>query len=181
MHDALDAVAEFCLIFLELGDAGDVGKGHQHPVHPLVRGAVGQDSHQVMGLAVAAHDPALAALAAAEHRFDLVPQVEIGNLADDVGQRPAAVAIHEVEDVLDRRREAADHQPLVEKDDRDLGALEQVAQIVVGAVELLDVALQLVVDGVQLLVDGLQLLARSLQLLIGRLHLLVDRDEFLVG
>jgi len=47
---------------------------------------------------------------------------------------------------IDRRREAADQTELVEKDDRDLGALRTGAQIVVGAgFEILDVELQLVV------------------------------------
>src|SRR5204863_513783 len=87
----IDPMAELALIFLELGDAGDVGKGDEHAVQCPVGGAIRQDAHQVMRLAVAPHDPPLAAFAVGENGLDLVAQIELGELADDVGQRPASV------------------------------------------------------------------------------------------
>ena len=96
-----------------------------------------------------------------------------------VSGRPRSMSFR-LKILRDRRREAADQQVAVEEDRGDLGAVEQVAQIVVGLVELLDLALQLVVDRLQLLVDRLRLLARGFQFLVGRLQLLVDRDQLLV-
>ena len=101
--------------------------------------------------------------------------------AGKIGDRPTAVGGTDVEDFLHRRRKAANHQLRVEKHGCDLGALEQVLQIVVGVIERLHLADKLGVDGVQLLVDGLQFLFRSLQLLVGGLHFFVDRDQLLVG
>ena len=120
----IDPMAELALIFLELGDAGDVGKGDEHAVQCPVGGAIRQDAHQVMRLAIAPHDPPLAAFAVGKNGLDFVAQIEVGEFADDVGQRPAAVEIDQVEDRFDRGGEAADHQLFVEKHQADFGALE---------------------------------------------------------
>jgi hypothetical protein len=79
----------------------------------------------------------------------------------DIGERPPAIGRDQVEDRRCGRREAADDEIAVEEDRRDQGALEQVAQVGVGVVELVDLAVELGVDRMQLLVDRLQLLWKS--------------------
>ena len=60
---------------------------------------------------------------------------------------------------------AADNTVAIEQDGRDLSALEYVLQIIVGTIELLDLAAQLRIDCVELLVEGLQLeIARACDL-----------------
>jgi hypothetical protein len=60
---------------------------------------------------------------------------------------------------------AADNTVAIEQDVRDLSALEYVLQIIVGTIELLDLAAQLRIDCVELLVEGLQLeIARACDL-----------------
>ena len=68
----------------------------------------------------------------------------------------------------------------VEQNRGDLDALEQIAQIGVGAVELVDLAVEFGVDRVQLFVNRLQLLLGRSQLLVGILEFLIDRNHFLV-
>ena len=78
-------------------------------------------------------------------------------------------------------REASNDQMPIEKDRGNLGALEQIAKIAVGLVELVDLLGEPEVDGVQLFIERLQLFLRGLQLLVGRLHFLVDRVQLFVG
>ena len=77
-----------------------------------------------------------------------------GEMAD----RAANIGGENADNRVDRRREPADLKPAVEEDRRDVGAGQQIAQIVGRRLELLDLALELIVDGVQLLVQRLQLL-----------------------
>jgi hypothetical protein len=90
-----------------------------------------------------------------------------GNVAAEVGQREAAREIRdwsptiggqEVEHPRRRWGEAADPQLPVEEDGGDVGALEEILQVVVGPVQDIDLAAQLLVDGLQLLLRGPQLL-----------------------
>jgi hypothetical protein len=68
----------------------------------------------------------------------------------------------------------------VEKYRRNLRAVEQVAKVAVGLVQLIDFLGQTNIDGMQLLVERLQLLFGRLEFLIGGLHLFVDGMQFLV-
>ncbi len=68
----------------------------------------------------------------------------------------------------------------VQEDGRDFGALEEIAQVAVGGIQLIDLFVKLHVDRVKLFIERLQLLFGSLEFLIGRLHLLVDRMQFLI-
>lgn len=79
-----------------------------------------------------------------------------------------------------RRREALDAQPLVQEQRGDLGAGEEVVQVVVGPLELIDLLAELGVDRGELLVERAQLLGGGLQLLVGRLQLLVHRHRLFV-
>jgi len=116
-----------------------------------------------------------------EYGFDVAFQLRVVDAAGNVGQRAAAVAGDETEQLGHCRRKVADHEIPVEEYGRDLGALEQIGQVAVRAVQLIDLAPELAIDGLQLLVDRLQLLLRGFELFIGGLQLLVDRKQLFIG
>jgi hypothetical protein len=96
-----------------------------------------------------------------------------------VSGRPA-IAGDQVENSGDRRGETADHHIVVEEDRRDLSRLEHIAQIGIGAIDLIHFRVQFRIDGLQLFIDRLQFLLGGLQLLVGGLQLLVHGLQFFV-
>ena len=99
----------------------------------------------------------------------------------EVAERPADVGVDQVEQLDRRRREERDAQLAVEEHGGDRRRGHQVLQVAVGVAQLVDLALELLVDGGQLLVDRLQLLAAGLELLGGRAQLLVHRLQLFVA
>ena len=136
---------------------------------------------EVMTLAVDKPHRTFNNRAAAEHRSHVVANVQVANTANDVHQRATPVTGNEIEDLRDGRRKVANLEIFVEKDRRNLGALEQIIEIAVGAVQFLDLAAELVVHGLQFFVHRLQFLFRGLELFIGRLQLLIDREQLFIG
>ena len=112
--------------------------------------------------------------------LDITPEITGLDVTYDIRERPSPVGRDQIEDRGNRRGETANDELAVEQNRGDLGALEQVAQIGVGAVELVDLAVEFGVDRMQLFIDRLQLLLGGLQLLVGGLQLLIDRNHFLV-
>ena len=104
----------------------------------------------------------------------------IGGQRVEVGERPAESLGNDIEQRLGRRREEADIEVGVEEQRRDIGAVQDVLQIVGGGALPLQRFLELAVEGGQLLVERLQFLLRGQQLLVGRLEFLVDRQRFFV-
>src|SRR3981189_2310181 len=94
-------------------------------------------------------------LPAFQDRANITPQVAGLEMTYDVGERPAPVGRDQIEDCGDRRSETADDQVAVEQNRSDLSALEQVAQIRVGAVEFVDLAVEFGINRVQLFVHRL--------------------------
>ena len=81
-------------------------------------------------------------------------------------------------------REILDAHFQIQKDRRDLRAVQQILQIAVGVIEFRDFAVQLGIDrfqffveGLELLLGGFQLLVRGLKLLVGGLQLLIRGFE----
>ncbi len=132
-------------LFLRSSNAGDIDKGQQDAIDHIAGGVIGQDACEEVALAVGKAHRTLDHLAA-EHRADVVFEIRVGEPTDEVGQRPAVVAGNEIEQLGDRRREAADHEISVEENRRDLGALEEVVQVAVGAIELVDLVAELSID-----------------------------------
>ena len=93
---------------------------------------------------------------------------------------PAEVGREEIENLLRARGETLDAQLAIEKDGPDIGRSHQVIEVGIGPAQLLDVALQLVVDGRELFVDRLQFFLARLQFLGRGTHLLVHRLELFV-
>ncbi len=108
-------------------------------------------------------------------------QVGDGQVRFDVAHRPAHVGRDQVEDLLRRRREAANPQVAADHDDRDIHADQQIDQVVVHPRQLGIAVPQLVVDRDQLFVSGLRLFLGHLQLFVGALELFIGRKDFLVG
>ena len=100
--------------------------------------------------------------------------------ADDVADPPPDVRGRQVEEPGRSRREASDVEARVEEDRRDVGAGQQIVQVVVRLLQLGDLVLELRVDGAQLLVERLELLLGGLELLVGGAQLLVDRHDLFV-
>ncbi len=152
---SVDALPQLLLTRFGLGDPGHIGKRDDHAIHrPLCR-AVGQDAHQVLRPALAAADAAGAALASREHRSDLLPQIEIDESADNIGQRPAAIdsirlkmpLIAGVKLRISRLRSRMTVAISVTSN--------RLRRLSLTCVEFLDFALQFDVDRLQLLVDRL--------------------------
>ena len=110
------------------------------------------------------------------HLLDQLDQRTVleADVVRDVLQGTADVHGQEVEDLADGRGVLADAQVDVEEDSPDVGAVQQVVDVVGQLRELVDLLLILRVDRVELLVD-------RVELLVGGLQLLVRRDELLVG
>ena len=159
----------------------DVEIGEDDAVDHVLHRPIGEDPLQVPGVPVLAPHLPLARGERAQHLADVLHQVAAREAGDDVGDRPAEVAVDQPEDLDGGGGELLDPQLAVDEDGGDAGALEEVLEVAVGAVELFQLFLQLGVDRLQLLVDRLQLLLGGLELLVGRLQLLVHRQELLVG
>src|SRR4029077_3371275 len=126
---------KYSQLFLPSGNAGDIDKGQQDAINLTAGGAIGQDAREEVPFAVGEAYCTLDHLAA-EHPADVVLEIRVGEPTDEVGQRSAVGAGNEIEQLGYRRREAPDHEISVEENRRDLGALEDVVQIAVGAIEL---------------------------------------------
>ena len=116
-----------------------------------------------------------------EHRARVGVELRVVEAVGEVADRPADVGVDQVEELDRRRREERDAQAPVEEDGGDRRRRHQVLQVAVGAAELVDLDLELLVDGGQLLVDRLQLLAAGLELLGRRAQLLVHRLQLFVA
>ncbi len=102
------------------------------------------------------------------------------NLLSDVGDGSTDVRRDQIEQLLGGGGEAADSKLGVEEYRGDVGAGQQVVEIVVGRLQLRDLAFQLAVRGGELFVERLQLFLRGFHLLGARLELLVHRHELFV-
>ena len=142
--------------------------------------AIGQDAANVpaavvgFDLAPQRRDGLASTLRASARRSSSLEPVR------EIGERPADIGGNDVEKRLRGRREEADVQTRVQKQRRDVGAVQDVLEIVGRGALPLDGLLKLAVERGELLVERLQLLLRGLELLVGRLEFLVDGHGFFV-
>ncbi len=158
---------------------GNVGEGDDDALDPVVLRAVGQDAPQIPCPSVA-FDLAAEGLGIRQHRRSIDEEILVVGTAGEIGERPSDVGRDDAEMRSHRRREEPDVQLAVQEDRRDLGAVEDILQIVGGDALLLDGFVQLAVEGGQLLIERLKLFLRGFQLLIGGLEFLVHRQGFFV-
>ena len=104
----------------------------------------------------------------------------IGSQRVEICKRAADVAGDDAEERFGGRGEEADIEVGVEKKRRDVGAVQNVLQIVGGRALPLQRLLELAVESRQLLVQRLQLLLGGQQLLVGRLVFLIDGQRLFV-
>ena len=100
-----------------------------------------------------------------------VSRCAIGGQRVEVRERPADIAGNDVEERLGGRREEADIEVGVEEERRDIGAVEDVLQIIGGRALPLQRFLELAVERGELLVERLQFFLRGQQFLVGRLDI----------
>ena len=115
------------------------------------------------------------------HRPRVAGEVHIDQVRSDVAQGPSGIGRSQVEHVRRRCRKPLDAQIRIEEDRGDIGAHQQVGEVVVHGSELVHLLLELLVQRGQLFVHRLQLLLRGGQLLVGRLQFLVHGEDFFVG
>ena len=82
----------------------------------------------------------------------------IGEMVREIGERPADVGGDHAEERLRRRREEADIEFLVEEQRRDVGAVQDVLEVVGDGLMLIEGLLKLAVERRELLVERLQFL-----------------------
>ena len=111
---------------------GDVGEGDDDAFDPVVLGAVGQMRRMIPDAAPALRSRARSARGSAAPSRASVEKSAVGGQRVEVGERPADVAGNDAEQRLGRRREEADVEIGVEKQRRDVGAVQDVLQIVGG-------------------------------------------------
>ncbi len=85
----------------------------------------------------------------AKHLLHVLAQSVARQVADDVGDWPALVAVPHVEDVQQARREAPYAQVAAQEQDGDRSAVEQVGQVAVGAHQAVVSVIKLGIDGLQ--------------------------------
>ncbi len=80
-----------------------------------------------------------------------------------MSDRATDIRTQDIEESSESGRIALNAQRPVKIQRGDLGGAQHVLEVTMGARDLIELALQLVVDGLKLLVDGLQLLLAGLQ------------------
>ena len=158
---------------------GDVGECDDDALDPIVLGAVRQYATDVPGAALR-FDLSLDRREAPQHRSCIGQKSAVGSQRIEVRERPPDVAGNDTEKRLGGRREEADIEVGVEEERRDIGAVQNILQIVGGRTLPLQRFLELAVEGGKLLVERLQFLLRRQQLLVRRLVFLIDGQRFFV-
>ena len=162
-----------------LATLGHVGEGDDDALRGQVASAIGQNSAHEPGV-VLARDFTFDGDLSVENVLGVDEEIAFPAEGFEVGQRPTDIAGDHMEQRLGGRSEEPDIEMRVEKDRRDVGAVEDVLQIVGERALALQRLLKLAVEGAQLLVERLQLLLGSHQLLVLGLELLVHQDGFVV-
>src|SRR5215469_11639218 len=180
-----DAVAqlgrEHFLPFFSGNKARDVDKRCDDAVrHPRAI-PVGVNARKVITASVRQANRSLDHLTQAEYRSQVVLQFRIDKAARYVPQRSSSVARYQVEQPGDSRREIANYEIAVEENSRDIGALKQIGEIAVCAIELVDFAGKLMVDGLKLFVNRKQFLVGGAELLVCGFELLDRRLQPLLS
>ena len=143
----------------------DVRESDHDAIDPVVVRAIGQNLPDVPP-AVSTLDLLADRGLAGKHELGIVQEVGVDAALGEVADRPAHVRGDQVEEPGRDRREPPHVEGRVEEDGRDVGAGQQVVQVVVRLLQLCDLVLELRVDGVQLLVERVQLLLGGLELLV---------------
>ena len=147
----------------------------------MIRRAIRHDAPDIPGVIDVLH-LILHRLGALGNRTHIVQQrIATADPVGDIVNRPTDVGGNQIEQAPRRRREAADQTLGIEEQRRELGTGQQIAQIVVGLLELVELLLQLGIHGREFFVERLQLFLRGFQFLVGRLQFLIHAHGLLMG
>ena len=124
-------------------------------------------------------DPQFFGCACVKDLAEVIVKAGVIERGGQISQRPARVGRDNVEQLGGCRREIADAQTLVEKNRGDFRAGEQISQVAVGAVQFIDLMVQLLIDRLQFLVQRLHFFLGRFKLLVARLHFLVRARQAL--
>src|SRR6185437_14729920 len=129
----------------------DVAERYHDTGDDVGDGAVGPYPHDVGRALVPQVELMLDDLQGALNLPDVLAKLVIGKQGHDIGHRSAAIAVAQREYLPRCRREIPDAKLIIEKDGRDLRAVEKVLKVVVGLHQQVILAMQLVVDGLEFL------------------------------
>ena len=129
VDDRPDPVPALEQLLLHPLQRGDVGERDHHPLDPVLLGAVRQHLADVPQVLVVA-DLSGSRHERFEDRLGIGHQVRVGELLHQIAERPADVRGDQVEQLGRSGREPLDAEPAVEEDRRDVGAGQQVLQVV---------------------------------------------------
>jgi len=101
---------QYLLLLFGRDKARNVDKCQKHTVNLIVRNAVRKDTNEIITASADMADRAFRHLLSGENPTHILVQVRIIDAADDIGQRPAAVAGDQVEQLGDRRCKTANLQ-----------------------------------------------------------------------
>ena len=152
---------------------GDIGKGDDNALDPIVLGTVRQYS-AVVPRAVLSFDLSLDRHECPQHRPCVGQQSDIGGQRIEIRERPTNVRGYDTEERLGSRREEADIQVGIEEERRDIGAVQHVLQIVGRGTLPFERFLKLAVKGGKFFIERLQFLLRRQEFLVRRLVFLID-------
>src|SRR5215831_2775876 len=111
---------EHLLLLLGRDEARDVDKRQKHAINLVVRGAIREDTREIVAVSAGVAYRAFGHLLPGAYPAHVLVQVRVFDAADDIGQRPPAVARDEVEQLGHGRRKTANLQISVEEDRRYL-------------------------------------------------------------
>ena len=157
-HAMTELGGQHLLLFFRRQNIGDIDKSQQHAIDFVITSLVGKDACKVMAVSARHAHSALGDFSTGADRPDIILQLGIIDAADNIGEGSSTITRNEIEQPRDCRREASHHEIAVEKNGGYLGTLKQVVEITIGAIQLVNLAAQLVIDGLQYFVDRLQFL-----------------------
>lgn len=95
---------------LRAGDLRHVDEGDDHAFDPLVAVPIRSQAHEKEDVVIRPRDTHFEGLARLEHAEHPQGEFRQVDLAREICKRPSGVARHDIEDLRDRRREAAELQ-----------------------------------------------------------------------
>ena len=114
----------------------DVDERHHDSVDHIVDAAIGPNAHHVGRAILRGHLP-LDRAERPHHLPDIAVHVAVDEVTGQVADRPAAVAVANIDQVRHRRCERPDPQVLVEEQRCNVRAVEEIAHVAAGARKIL--------------------------------------------
>ena len=137
---------------------GHVDKRNHHAVNEILYCAVGEHPHKVAGVDIPHMKVSFLCGKRTQHVLGLADDIGADEALGKVGDWPTGITRGEPHDGAGGRCEAADTQLGVQEESRDLGAIQQVLQVVISMVEGPHFPAEFSVHRLQFFVERLQFL-----------------------